>query len=349
MTSTVHVVLPGDVDDPATPSGGNYYDRRLCDGLRAHRPVREHPVRGAWPQPAPADRGRLADVLAALPDQATAVVDGLIASAVPDLLQPHSVRLRLITLMHMPLGTPAEGQALRACAAVVTTSEWARTLLSRLYADSSDRIHVAAPGADAAPIATGTAAGSRLLTVAAVTPIKGHDILVDALATLADRQWTLDCAGSLDRDPAYARSLQDRVRAAGLADRIRWHGARTREEIARGYGDADLLVHPTRTETFGMVVTEALARGIPVVASDVGGVPEALGATSDGGVPGLLVPPDDPAALAAALRAWLDDEGLRARLRQAAVSRRPELPGWDVTAARFAEILTLAEASRAHR
>lgn len=347
--TAVHFVLPNDIDDPATPSGGNLYDRRICDGLRAHRPVREHPVHGTWPTPVPTDRVRLADLMASLPDGATTVVDGLVASAAADVLRVHAGRLRLVTLMHMPLGTPAEEQALRACAAVVTTSQWSRTLLSTLYAQSSDRIHVAEPGVDAAPVAAGTAAGSRLLTVAAVTPIKGHDVLLDALATLADRRWTLDCAGSLDRDPTYAKSFQDRVDGLGLASRIVARGARTREEIARSYDDVDLLVHATRTETFGMVVTEALARGIPVLASDVGGVPQALGAAPDGSLPGLLVPPGDPAALSDALRRWLDDAGLRARLRAAALARRGGLPGWDVTVARFAGILTLAETGGAHQ
>ena len=74
-----------------------------------------------------------------------------------------------------------------------------------------------------------------------------------------------------------------------------------------------------------MVVTEALARGLPVVAAEVGGVPEALGHGADGDRPGLLVPPDDPAALAAALRAWLGDAELRARLRRAARERRASL------------------------
>jgi glycosyltransferase involved in cell wall biosynthesis len=88
-----------------------------------------------------------------------------------------------------------------------------------------------------------------------------------------------------------------------------------------------------------MVVTEALARGVPVLAAGVGGVPEALGHGDDGTPPGLLVPPGDPAALAAALRAWLGDPGLRARLRRAARQRRAALQGWPATAAGVAGVL----------
>jgi glycosyltransferase involved in cell wall biosynthesis len=104
------------------------------------------------------------------------------------------------------------------------------------------------------------------------------------------------------------------------------------------------MVLASRAETYGMVITEALARGLPVVASDVGGLTEALGQGAEGVRPGLLVPPDDPAALAAALRSWLGDAGLRARLRGAALERRDSLLGWSSTTSRVASVL--AEALR---
>src|SRR3954453_10881059 len=86
-----------------------------------------------------------------------------------------------------------------------------------------------------------------------------------------------------------------------------------------------------------MVVTEALARGLPVLASDSGGFAEALGIP--GNPPGLLVPPGNPAALGAALRRWLGDPALRARLRRAARERRAQLHGWDATASVIARVL----------
>jgi glycosyltransferase involved in cell wall biosynthesis len=76
-----------------------------------------------------------------------------------------------------------------------------------------------------------------------------------------------------------------------------------------------------------------------VIATDVGGVPEALGHAPGGERPGLLIPPDDPAALAAALRAWLTDPDLRDRLRAAARGRRETLPSWTETAHRLSEVL----------
>ena len=91
----------------------------------------------------------------------------------------------------------------------------------------------------------------------------------------------------------------------------------------------------SHAETYGMVVTEALARGLPVLATDVGGVTEALGHPR----PGFLVPPGDPAALGAALRRWLGDPALRARLRRAARERRATLRPWADTASAVAGVL----------
>jgi glycosyltransferase involved in cell wall biosynthesis len=88
-----------------------------------------------------------------------------------------------------------------------------------------------------------------------------------------------------------------------------------------------------------MVVTEALARGLPVLATEVGGVTEALGHGKDGTRPGLLVPPSDAAAVGAALRTWLSDAELRARLRRAARERRASLRRWPAITSVLAGVL----------
>ena len=130
----------------------------------------------------------------------------------------------------------------------------------------------------------------------------------------------------------------------GLSDRVHLPGPRTGAALDRSYAGADLLVLASRSETYGMVIAEALARGLPVLATGVGGVMEALGPGAGPAQPGLLVAPDDPAALATALRAWLDDAELRRRLRRAARERRASLPGWPATASAIAAVL--AGASR---
>jgi glycosyltransferase involved in cell wall biosynthesis len=344
----VHVVLPDGVDDPTRPSGGNVYDRRLCDVLASRGwAVREHVVAGGWPAPEPSALRALGAAMAAVPDGEVVLVDGLIASAAADVLVAESRRVRLVVLLHMLLGevvadpvvSEGERAVLAAADAVVATSRWTRERALDRHGLDTGRVHVAEPGTDSAAPVAAQPAGTRLICVAALTPNKGHDVLLDALATLTDLPWTLTLVGSPAVDPAYADLLQERAAGLGLTARIDRTGPLVGRALDAAWSHADALVLATRGETYGMVVTESLARGLPVIASRVGGLPLALGHAGDGSRPGLLVPPDDPGALAVALRHWLEDADLRARLRSAAASRRTTLTGWDVTATRVVSVL----------
>jgi glycosyltransferase involved in cell wall biosynthesis len=347
----VHVVVPEGIDDPRRPSGGNTYDRHVCRGFAALGwTVHEHAVRGAWPRAGEAGHTALARAIRGIPDGAVVLLDGLIASAAPEALVPHACRLRQVVLVHMPLGhrppedqagavRAREGEVLAAAAAVVTTSAWTRDRLGELYGLSADGVHVAEPGVDAAPLAPGRAGGGSLLCVAAMTPAKGHAVLLDGLATVTDLSWRCECVGSLVRDATFAGGVRRRARELGLGDLVRFRGAVIGEELAGAYAAADLLVLPSHAETYGMVVTEALSRGLPVIASEVGGVSEALGYGENGTRPGLLVPPADATALGAALRAWLEDAELRERLRSAARERRAQLHPWAATASVVADVV----------
>lgn len=355
--SAVYVVVPEGIDDPARSSGGNTYDRRICDGLRALGwSVHVHAVRGGWPKPDARAYADLDGVIGSIPDDALVVVDGLIASTAPDVLVPATVRLRLVVLVHMPLVTdppPGDNQdhdvvvarecaVLTAATAVVTTSNWTRRRLIERYPVRPDRVHIAEPGVDRAALAPGSSCGGELICVAAVAPHKGHDVLLAALARLKDQPWRCICVGPLDRDPAFVEHLRHEAEATGLGDRVLFAGPRTGGALNAAYAAADLLVLASRAETYGMVVTEALARGLPVVATDVGGLPEALGSDNDGDRPGLLVPPENPIQLATALRAWLTDADLRSSLQRAARDRRKTLSGWSATTARIADVLAEA-------
>jgi glycosyltransferase involved in cell wall biosynthesis len=353
--TSVHVVVPEGIDDPARPSGGNTYDRQVCRGLAALGwAVHEHVVPGAWPRAGEAGHTALERAVRRIPNGAVVLLDGLIASTAPELLVPQARRLRQVVLVHMPLGhrppdddagavRAREREVLAAAAAVVTTSAWTRRRLGELYALPDDRVHLTEPGVDAASLATGTAAGGSLLCVASVTRDKGHDVLLDGLAMAKDMSWRCDCVGSLVRDLEFADGVREHARSRGLGDRVRFPGPRVGPELDRAYGAADLLVLASRAETYGMVVTEALTRGLPVLATDVGGMTEALGHGEDGTRPGLLIPPGDPAAIAFALRAWLEDAELRDRLRRAARERRAKLRPWSATAAALADVMARAD------
>jgi glycosyltransferase involved in cell wall biosynthesis len=378
----VHVIVPDGIDDPREPSGGNAYDRRVCLGLAAAGwTVHEHAAAGAWPQPDLDAGGDLHRILAGVPDDSVVLIDGLVACGIPDVVIPHARRLRLVVLLHLPLGdelgrTPAlaaslagrERETLRAASAVVATSAWAARRVVALHGLEPGRVHVASPGVDPAPPATGTDGVSRLLCVGAVTPTKGQDLLVEALAAVAlpaDRRWRCDLVGPLHRAPAHVAGVRAAIDRHGLDGRVRLPGPLSGSQLAATYDAADLLVLPSRAETYGMVVTEALARGIPVLATAVGGVPDTLGVpkgplsprirpsepaqtststlirhrADGGGVAGILVAPDDVAALAAALGRWFDEPELRADLRRCAAGRHDTLTGWEVTARCLAHVL----------
>ena len=345
MLPELHAVVPADIDDPDRVSGGNAYDRRVLDGLRATGwVVTEHPVTGGWPRPDAAALERLAGVVAAVPEGGLLLVDGLVASCAAPVLVPEVGRVRLVVLVHLPLGlsdpVAAQGErdVLLAASAVVTTSEWTRGVLLDTYALVVDAVHVAQPGAARGAASEGTHEGGQLLCVAAVTAHKGHADLAAALGLVADLSWSCVVAGALDREPAVVADLRQRLARSGLADRVALVGALRGSALEEAYAAADLLVLPSHVETFGMVVTEALAHGVPVVASNVGGVPEALGHTGDGPA-GLLVPVGRPDVLAAALRSWLTDPDERDRLRRRARRRRQDLSSWGHTVEQVSAVL----------
>jgi hypothetical protein len=348
---TVHVVVPDGIDDPASPSGGNRYDREVCDGLRAAGwEVTEHAVAGAWPLPDAAAWSGLHAVVDALPDGELVLLDGLVGSTASDVLLPVAGRLRLVVLVHLPFGlvdgAPVVPDAprrelavLAAAAAVVTTSCWTRARLLEGYGLEPSHVHVAQPGVHAGALAAGSAPGTSLLCVGPVTRHKGHDVLLDALGYLVDRPWRCVVVGSVDRETQHAAQVRRRVAHRRLEDRFVLAGPMTGTALDDVYCGADVLVLPSLVETYGMVVTEALSHGLPVVASATGGVPEALGLLADGRRPGLLVAPGDPVALAQALASWLDDEVLRRSLRRAALERRSTLRSWAATTAEVSRVL----------
>jgi glycosyltransferase involved in cell wall biosynthesis len=178
----------------------------------------------------------------------------------------------------------------------VATSQWAARRVVELHGIASERVHVAAPGVEPAPPAIGTDGVSRLLCVGAITRTKGQDLLVEALATLTDRPWHCNLVGPSHRSPGYVADLRASIDRHGLGGRVRLVGPLHPAQLVTVYDATDLLVLPSRAETYGMVITEALARGIPVLAAATGGVPNTMRATgiATARATSTLIPPGIP-------------------------------------------------------
>jgi glycosyltransferase involved in cell wall biosynthesis len=340
----LHFVVPGPL---AQLTGGYVYDANIVAGLKALGwRVHVHNLEGRFPDADQVARDALDAVLTSLPDDARVVIDGLAMGGLPAPIETHAERLRVVALVHHPLAEEtglsvadarrfreSERRALAPCRGVLVSSAFTARGLGA-YGISATNVRVVVPGTEPARPAAGPLAGEPpvLLCVASITPRKGHDVLVDALARVRDLEWTCVCAGSLDRDRPYADAVLRRVAAAGLAGRIELSGEREGEALEALYRGASVFVLASHYEGYGMALADALARGLPVVSTTGGAIPFTVPAEA-----GILVEPGDAAAFAAALRALLgSDTTPRARLAAAALRHAQTLPGWRDAAASFA-------------
>jgi glycosyltransferase involved in cell wall biosynthesis len=343
LTPDLWFAIPGDL---ATLTGGYAYDRRLLADLRARGLKVEHlPLPGRYPTPTPDDLAQADAALAALPDAAMVLIDGLAYGVLDAAATRQRERLRLIALCHHPLAletglspesaarlAASERAALQSARAVVVTSSNTAELLRTHFDLGMARILVALPGTDPQPFAPCTGSPPTLLTVATLTQRKAHDVLIAALAQLRDVPWRARFVGGARFDPAWSAALRAQVRAAGLEERIVFVGEKS--DLAAEYQQADLFVLPSRFEGYGMVFSEALAAGLPIVATHAGAVPAVVPPEA-----GVLVPPNDSAALASALSQVLNDSALRHCLQRGARDAAMQLPRWDDTARLVATLL----------
>lgn len=322
---------PGDLD---LPTGGYAYDRRLIAELRKLGwQVDLLPLGEGFPNPTPDTRTKAEAALDALPQGSRILIDGL-AYGVLDAWAARST-LDITALVHHPLalegGLPpeteaalrqSETRALAAAARVIVTSpQTARDLAAQFGIPNAT---VALPGTDPAPMATGSTP-PLILSIGTLIPRKGHDILLDALETLTDLDWTCIIAGSRSLDPATAARLEARA-----TPRITFAGevSDPRALMAR----ANIFALASKYEGYGMVFAEAMSQGLPIVACRAGAIPDVVPERA-----GILVPPNDAPAFAAALRLLLTDPATRCRLASGAA--RTPLPRWTETARIVAEAL----------
>jgi glycosyltransferase involved in cell wall biosynthesis len=328
------MVVPGRLD---TSTGGYVYDRRMAQGLSQYGwSVEVRELDDSFPYPTRAALEHATRVLADLRDGTRVLVDGLALGAMPEVIEHEAARLRIVALVHLPLGADvsidrnaaarleaSERRALAAAALIIVTGTATLALLTR-YGIARNKIVVVEPGTARASLARGSGGTPlRLLSVATLNPNKGHEILIEALSAVPRRDWQLTCVGSVTRHSATTTRVAATIRRLGLEDRVILAGELDAATLDEYYDRADVFVLATLQETYGMAVAEALARGLPVVSTTTGAIPDLVGADA-----GLLAPPGNTEALARALARVIGDAGLRAQLTEGARRVRDRLPDW---------------------
>ncbi|NEX18981.1 glycosyltransferase family 4 protein [Thiorhodococcus mannitoliphagus] len=306
--------------------------------------VKVQALGAGFPHPSTAELREAAQVLGGVPAGRTLVIDGLALGAMPAVVEACADRLDLVALIHHPLAletglASAEAQRLRNSEQralgwvrkVITTSASTARALDA-YEVAQERLVVVPPGTDPAPLAKGSRGPDlNLLCVATLTPRKGHAVLFEALSRIRDLPWRLTCIGSTTRDAEQTAVLEAAIATLGLGDRVRLAGELDAACLDAEYDAADAFVLASFHEGYGMVLAEALARGLPVVSTTAGAIPQTLPEAA-----ALLVPPGNVEALAAALRTLIEDRPLRASLAAGARAARAGLPSWESACHAFA-------------
>ena len=338
--------------DPVRRTGGYLYNRRVLDALvrSGDAPGVEQIILPDGPPDAAtaALRARLAALRPTV-----AIVDSLvlpIAARLTETIQ-HALGIRVVALMHMLPSDGSTGGHVPGNPEVESLIDLERRLLSmadRIVAVSPalkarliragaapNRVVVVSPGRDGCPLppparyrAPDRDHPPRFLSVANWSESKGIHLIVEAVARL-DSVATLDLVGEPGGGD-YARQVRERIARHRLSGRVRVFGSLSADTLAERYAASDVFVLPSRTEGFGTVYAEAMSFAKPVVAARVGPLSWLV---EDGC--GLLVPPDDVVALAAAMRTLATDDGLRQRLGENARRRAERLPTWQETGEAF--------------
>lgn len=338
--------VPGDLN---ATTGGYHYDRSLIEAVRrAGHGMRPVVLPGDFPFPTATEMARATDMLAALPGNEVVIIDGLAFGALPDAAVAR-IAAPIVALVHHPLAhesyLPPETAArlaaqerrnLARAAHVIVPSPHIRDVLLADYGVAENDVTVLRPGRSGEPRPSTERAKDDpplILSVGLLHPRKGHDTLVDALAMLGDLDWHAVIVGTPWQD-GFETRLRDRIAGAGLTDRVEIAGRVPDDRLRDLYDRAHLFALATRYEGYGIVFDEALLNGLPIVATTAGAVP--------GTVPpdaGRLVPPDDPAAFATALRGLLSDPVAHAGAVEAARSAARSLPSWDDTGRELLAVL----------
>lgn len=347
MMKRVIFAFPGELD---TPTGGYIYDRRIIEGLqRLGWQVELLSLGPGFPYPSQKTSDEAAELLKAITPDTLIVIDGLALGVLPVAVAQCAKNNPVIALIHHPLAFEAglspeqaevflktETEALRHVKHVITTGPSTAVDLAKHFDVDPVLIDVVCPGTARAPQAFGSGSDTlHLLSVGAVTPRKGFDVLLAALQPLADLPWTLSIAGDLSRDKRAPLQLKHDIALYRFEQRVHLLGVVDEKQLDMLYQSADVFVLASLFEGYGMAYAEALARGLPVIGTTGGAIPDTVPAGA-----GLLVPPGDVESLTQALRNVMQDSALRAQLSQGAKKAAALQPTWDESAERFGEILS---------
>ncbi len=339
---TLTLLIPGALDQL---TGGYLFARHVVEGLRARgTDIDVIELAGRYPDADAEAQANAAAALRGLADDMPAVIDGLALAGFAPCLASESRRLRLLGWVHHPLADETglsaseesrfralETELLPLLRGIICPSRCTGDAVAR-YGVDSKRIGVAPPGTLKPPHQRRAMPGPilRLLTVATVTPRKAYLPLIEALKQIKRDDWRLDCIGSITRDEAHVARVRRAIAAAGFEARVTLRDEIPQEKLGAAYDSADLFVLPSYHEGYGMALAEALAHGLPVIASNAGAIPELVPPSA-----GVLVPAGDVALLAAALSQLLDDRDALARLAQGAAKAGAALPDWPQAVTRW--------------
>ena len=356
MTLQAAFAIPGDLN---TRTGGYIYERRMLETLNAiGLPTAHVALMPSWPHPTPQAEAELAEKLRALAPGTPLILDGLVFGSMDTALLA-SLDLPVVAMLHHPLGLEAglppdvaralidrETANLRHADHVVVPSPHTRAILIEQFGVAPENISIALPGFDR-PTPPGTpvpkAAPPLILSVGIICERKGHDVLLAALDRLRDLPWQAAIVG-LTHDRGVEAALHRQRAALGFDARVTFTGVIPAAALDRLWRQAHLFALATRYEGYGMVLSEALLHGLPVVSCTVGAVPDTLPPGA-----GILTPPDDPAAFATALERLLTDPAAHAAMAATACAEGAALPRWEEAAAVMARALARAAARAAGR
>lgn len=345
MTLPIAFAVPGAL---TVQTGGSFYDRRLVESLRdlGHR-VQVLTLPEGFPLPDPQAEARSLAQLQQVPAGVPLIVDGLAFGALPT-AGLAMVAADMIALVHHPLALETgldaatadrlwrqERDNLRLARHILVPSPHTKRVLVARYDVPDDKVAVLAPGIDRPADVSKMAPlePPLILSVGLLHPRKGHDVLIAALAQVVDLPWQAVIAGT-PWDADHVALLRARVGDPVLQGRVRLAGAVASAERDALYRQASLFALATRYEGYGIVFNEALVHGLPILSCHTGAVPDTV---PDGA--GLLVAPDDPQALAMALRQLLEGPARLRAMAGAAVQAGAELPGWLDVARHATEVL----------